>query len=452
MYYALTFSQIIVSVFPNDINIEKICLDIVKGKESIWKLIEWLPLYCKENGWKLFAIFDQHDESEHRLCTKYHKAVEKCIPCCWFHQEALCVISETAFYDYELEVLKYEFPQFHIQTGFNDFEFDIWQQYNNFFIGEDITEVKYWTGLIPNELKLLLDYRKNDPNANLQDVLKKYCNVRGKMFFFKQVKFMREYIIDLQQAELAKKSVVYMELQLPMDQFSQQQLLNSQLMYIDEKDLCIRAVSPLAHKCLLEFWRDLDDDLDGMTSIVFSHYLPNSAKEYVAKNYIKRKMKKFRSLDLILSRYDAELPPAQWKKSRVSVNNLQIVEFLGYTFPPRFSSSSVDWKQPAIFFPIFHNYPDIDFAIWDPKQKLLWAFQITFGDPTNHSCDFFEMKNRQVHSDAWKQKCIDGGGNCKEVRYVWISRYSNLGDKPHKQYIAKMDGILKFFSFPLLQQ
>jgi len=60
------------------------------------------------------------------------------------------VISASANNKYFLKVASdNKWPQFIMDNGFNEEEFNAWAKQENFFPGVNLADIKYWTNLIP---------------------------------------------------------------------------------------------------------------------------------------------------------------------------------------------------------------------------------------------------------------------------------------------------------------
>jgi hypothetical protein len=98
--------------------------------------------------------------------------------------------------------------------GFTKEEFDIWAKANQFFDGEDLADVEFWTNRIPDELHTLLDVKQRQPSASLEELLKQYKSERQYQLIAQQRKFHQEQLKTKVLEQQAIMAVVWMKLGL----------------------------------------------------------------------------------------------------------------------------------------------------------------------------------------------------------------------------------------------
>ena len=98
-------------------------------------------------------MFDQHNSltPEQRLLFPYSIAEGLLTTLTeWRKTGLLVVISASANNKYFLKVASdNKWPQFIMDNGFNEEEFNAWAKQENFFPGVNLADIKYWTNLIP---------------------------------------------------------------------------------------------------------------------------------------------------------------------------------------------------------------------------------------------------------------------------------------------------------------
>lgn len=159
------------------------------------------------------------------------------------------VISASANNEYHLKVASdNEWPQFVINHGFSSEEFQVWEDKNNFFKGQDLERIEYYTSRIPNELRMVLESRDAVPtNATLDEVLLKYTVTHAQVFRAQQELFDMNHLTT----EIMKKRGIHAVtlMLLGLDVSKEDYKMNQQLMFEEEKKLY--PITPLV-KDLLE--------------------------------------------------------------------------------------------------------------------------------------------------------------------------------------------------------
>ncbi len=223
------------------------------------------------------------------------RIIEADLPSSAEWHSALVVISASANNSYHLKVASdNEWPNFIINHGFTNDEFNSWVAANNFFPGDPLLEdVMYWTSCIPYELRLLLKARDElSQDTGLAHVLQHYKVQRDKQLQAQQLTFIREFLDGPGRKLLrhqAKLAVVWMELGLST--FTHSFVLNQQLMYIEDKK--IQATTPLAKTVLTNYWTKFNSKLDMVTQKVFEAPLSEwtaDAKGRVLEKYLIRRL------------------------------------------------------------------------------------------------------------------------------------------------------------------
>jgi hypothetical protein len=197
------------------------------------------------------------------------KIIEHDLPAHW-KKQALVVISASANNVYHLKVASdNHWPEFTINHGFNDEEFDCWVKENNFFQGnQQLADVEYWTSRIPYELSLLLQTRVDlGQDAKLENVLESYIDRRYLQLSAQQRQFREEFVHNDADKRHALTAVTLMTLAISTKSYDHFFMLNQQLMFLE--DFYIHPITPLARKVLIAYWEELDSVLDKLTQLVF---------------------------------------------------------------------------------------------------------------------------------------------------------------------------------------
>ena len=241
--------------FPKDKEILQVCATEMSDK-GLLTLLELLPKLCLDRNLKLYAIFDQHDGLTPELrCVFPFNIIQDILPSIKHWKSALVVISATANNEYQLKVaVSNQWPQFVINHGLNEEEFQEWVNANNFFIGEDLERVEYWTERIPFELRLLLEAKSTLLNrkttATVNEVIDLYLEDRFKVFRAQQELFANNHLKSTVDMQRAIKAVTLMTLELNTAQ--EDIKINQQLMY--EENSRIYCITPLAKTLLIKYW------------------------------------------------------------------------------------------------------------------------------------------------------------------------------------------------------
>lgn len=110
---------------------------------------------------------------------------------------------------------------------------------------------------------------------------------------------------------------------------------------------------------------------------------------------------------------------------------------------------TVNWQQPILFVPDACNYPDIDFALWDPATATLLAVQITVLNPLHkHPNKFFELHaSRGKPSDVWT---LYSNKAIKSTEFIWIASNASVDSSFDGQYLVTLDQLPEE-TFPLVK-
>jgi hypothetical protein len=405
--------------------------------------LNYLPEYCYTRKINLYAIFDQHNglTFEQRQTFPF-KIVEHILPASLSWKRALVVISASANNEYYLKVASdNHWPQFVMNHGFSTEEFQEWVKINNFFIGQDLERVEYYTSRIPYELRMVLEARNNLPNATLDDVLSSYIATRSQVFRAQQEVFEVNHLKTDTLKKNAIRAVTMMLLGLNVSKEAYK--MNNQLMF-EEKNI-LYPVTPLIRDLLESYWGlSLEEDLSVTFRTIFSSpEWKNDTKGRILEKYIIHQIDKDKHFNVQAKQLTAS---NVWLSNQsFTFQNFITIHFEGNKRPP----GSVDWTKSILFVPDSPNYPDVDMLLWDPTKKLLMPVQITILNPlSSHTNEFFAMRNSGNAAEAWKLKSKQA---INTIKFLWIGNNDNVSfNKNFEQYVSLLTDLDKT-QFPLLQ-
>jgi len=420
--------------------------DFEPVEEGIKNFLKFLPEYCRRCNLNLYAVFDQHNGLSVTQRTAFpFNLVESVLPSLTAWKSALVVISASANNEYHLKVASdNHWPQFIINNGYSEEEWKAWIQRNLFFEKENLSQVEHWTQLIPYELQSLLnaqtDLKKESSTApTLDQVLQQYLKSRRLQMSAQQRIFGEKLPESGSDRNRPLEAVVCMDLNLKPSS-GDLTYLNQQLMYFD-KDQYVHPITPLARDVLISWWDvGFYSELEKTVELIFKAPImvqTADTKGRVLEKYVNSRLEESRSLDLDIFEIDVAQDITKWKKSHISFKNLIPIRFSGIKVP-----TQKDWTNSLLFIPEAPNYPDIDTLIWDPKQKLMVAIQITVHNPVSgHGNRFSEMRSVSQHDSQWKYNAWKDKSADIEMKFLWIASNSLVDSNMNQQYFASVQSL-----------
>lgn len=261
--------NVIVYAFSEDEDIVNFCKKTPLSKEGLQSLFEYIAEYCNKKGYKVLAIFDQHNELTDKQRELFpFNLVEHGLPSWWrLKQHCLVVIVGSSNNSYFLkDVIDAPWPILTLCDRFSDQEFDLYVK--KYLPNFNVDRLRELTSQVPHELYLIyLEQEKlktlssqqtvqisQQDDQYFEGILQQYSQQRATQFLDIQTTFGDK--LNENSIALCRQAAIYLDLEIPVPSSDFVQL-NNLLMYyeiVDNKKY-IRAITSLAKEVVINYWK-----------------------------------------------------------------------------------------------------------------------------------------------------------------------------------------------------
>ncbi|EGG24352.1 hypothetical protein DFA_06502 [Cavenderia fasciculata] len=198
-----------------------------------------MAAHCRTNNLSIYMVFDQH----HSLTDEQRLTFPLCIiegslvtSSLW--SRLLVVISGSANNRYALKVATDgQWPIFPFNNGFTDDEYNKWAITKKIINDQDtFDKVKSVTSFIPVEVQQLLDLDTTKDFSQVDNSIFSYTQKKRNQITLQDIAFQNDYLGDQRMQERFIRSILFMELNLPIQMESI--FINHQLMVLRDGYVC----------------------------------------------------------------------------------------------------------------------------------------------------------------------------------------------------------------------
>lgn len=329
---------------------------------------------------------------------------------------------------------------------FDEDEFKVWCDHYRLenivnHESEEAVDALYWTGGVPYELDLLW----KQPDKTLVGKTMMYRRERARDMMESHGKFF-DKLSDEKKFNL-KECISRMALGLspPKGLIGMDRQLFDIMLDIDNIYI-ITALNPIARDALIAYHgKVLVNSLGLVADIVFNGDYTNDVKGRIVEKYI-----------ITMLELSQRFSFTSYKTTSTGLSTVNpvrkmfeikdIIHFSGNKLPPKHLFNQ---RVITLFIPKSSNYPGLDYFIWNPRDLVLMAFQVTVKNPfTSHP----KIDGASENCKRWLDFCFSGSETeMKPLEVYWIIPDSCVGKpKNFKDRVILVRDL--WADFPALQK